>query len=94
MRVAETIRSKIEKAFAPVRLVVEDESHKHAGHAGAREGGETHFRVTIVSSLFEGMSRVERHRSVTAALREEMGNPIHALALRTITPAEASREEG
>ena len=93
MSVAETIRSKIEKAFSPSRLIVEDESHKHAGHAGAREGGETHFRLIVVADAFEGMSRVERHRSVTSALKDEMGNPIHALAIKTLTPDEAAREE-
>jgi BolA protein len=93
MRVAENIRSKIERAFTPARLEVEDESHKHAGHAGAGDGKETHFRLTIVSATFDGMSRIERHRRVTAVLKEEIGNPVHALSLKAMTPAEAAREE-
>jgi len=93
MSVADNIRGKLEKAFLPSRLTVEDESHKHAGHSGAREAGETHFRLTIVANAFEGMSRIERHRAVTSILKDEIGNPVHALALRTLTPAEAAREE-
>jgi len=93
MSVADSIRTKIEKAFLPARLTVEDESHKHAGHSGAREAGETHFRLTIVASAFEGMSRIDRHRAVTSILKDEIGNPVHALALRTLTPAEAARDE-
>ena len=68
MTVAETIREKLTAAFAPAALSVEDESAKHAGHAGARPGGETHFNVRIVSDAFEGVSRVERQRRVYAAL--------------------------
>lgn len=92
MSVAETMRSKIEKALAPLQLEIEDESHKHAGHSGAREGGETHFRLTIVSAAFEGQTRVARHRSVTSILKDEIGNPVHALALKTLTPEEARKE--
>jgi BolA protein len=91
MTVAGTIREKLIAAFAPGELVIEDESARHAGHSGARPGGETHFNVRIVSAAFEGMSRVERQRRVYAALAEEMRGPIHALALTTLTPGEASR---
>jgi BolA protein len=90
--VAEIIRGKLEAAFAPAHLVIEDESGKHRGHAGHRPGVETHFNVVIVSAAFEGKPRVARHRMVTAALAEEIGNPVHALALRTLTPGEAARE--
>ena len=89
MTVAETIREKLTSAFTPAELSVEDESAKHAGHAGARPGGQTHFNVRIVSDTFIGVSRVERQRRVYAALAQEMKpNGIHALSLTTLTPAE------
>jgi BolA protein len=90
MQVAETIRTKLEAAFSPERLVIEDESHRHAGHAGARPGGETHFRVAIVSSVFEGLGRVERQRRVHAVLADELRVQVHALSLKLATPVEAS----
>jgi BolA protein len=93
MTVAETIREKLTSAFAPVELSVEDESAKHAGHSGARPGGETHFSVRIVSDAFAWVSRVERQRRVYAALAQEMKpNGIHALSLTTLTPAEVWQE--
>jgi len=93
MPVADTIREKLQAAFAPSELDVEDDSHKHAGHAGARPGGQTHFSVRIVSESFVGASRVERQRRVYAALAELMKpNGIHALALTTLTPAEVWQE--
>lgn len=93
MAVADTIREKLSAAFAPTELVVEDESAKHAGHAGARAGGETHFNVRIVSASFDGVSRVERQRRVYAALAELLKpNGIHALSLTTLTPAEVWQE--
>ena len=92
MSVTETIRRKLEEGLAPSALVIEDQSHLHKGHAGHRPGGESHFHVTIVSEAFNGVMRVQRHRMVTALLEAEMGNPIHALALKTLTPAEAERE--
>lgn len=91
MSVAETIRAKLTAALAPQALTVVDESHRHAGHAGARPEGETHFRVTIVAAAFEPMARVERHRCVNVILAEELAGPVHALALSTLTPAEAAR---
>lgn len=91
MAVAEIIRQKLQAALAPERLIVEDESHLHKGHAGHRPGGETHFRLTVVSAAFAGKPRVARHRMVTSALAAEMGNPIHALAMKTLTPDEAAK---
>jgi BolA protein len=91
MTVADTIREKLIAAFTPVDLVIEDESARHAGHSGARPSGETHFQVRIVSAAFEGLSRVERQRRVYAVLADEMRGPVHALALTTLTPGEASR---
>ena len=89
--VAATLRRKLAAAFAPTRLEIVDDSHRHAGHAGARPEGETHFSVTIVSPAFAGLSRVERQRRVYAALAEEMAGRVHALALKTLTPDEAAR---
>ncbi len=93
MAVADVIRQKLEMALAPVQLTIVDESHLHKGHAGHKPGGETHFCVTVVSAAFEGVARIERHRMVTAALKSEMNNPIHALALKTMTPEEAAKVE-
>lgn len=90
MPVAEIIEKKIKARLSPVALDVKDESHLHAGHAGAHEGGESHFRVLVVSEQFEGLSRVARQRLVNDILREELAGPIHALALKTLTPEEAA----
>lgn len=92
MAVADRIREKLTSAFAPAELVVTDESARHAGHAGARPGGETHFDVRIVSADFDGASRVERQRRVYAALADELKTQVHALSLTTLTPAEAWQE--
>lgn len=92
MGVSDIIRGKLASAFAPEALEVKDESHLHAGHAGARPGGESHFRVLIVSSRFEGLSRVARQRAVNEALREELVGQIHALAMKTLTPEEYRRD--
>ncbi|NQV47875.1 MAG: BolA family transcriptional regulator [Rhodospirillaceae bacterium] len=88
MRVATAIKEKLERALSPDRLDIIDESHKHAGHAGARPGGESHFHVEIVSPAFEGLSQVERQRMVYAALADEMKGDIHALSLKTLSPGE------
>mgnify|MGYP000203419960 CR=1 FL=1 len=81
MSVAETIRSKLETAFSPSELDVIDQSHLHAGHAGAPAGGESHFRVRMVSAEFAGKSRLERQRMVNTVLSAELAGPVHALAL-------------
>jgi BolA protein len=87
--VATVIDKKLRQRFSPARLDIEDESHKHAGHVGHREGGETHFRVEIVSTAFEGQNRVARQRLVYEALKDELTpGGVHALALSTLTPAE------
>jgi len=90
-KVASSLRTKLMNAFAPVSLDIEDESARHAGHAGARPGGETHFRVRIVSPAFAGLSRVERQRKVYQALADDIAGGVHALALTTLTPEEAAR---
>ena len=87
--VAESMRRKLTEALAPTRLAIIDESHRHAGHAGARPEGETHFRVEIVSASFAGLSRVERQRLVHRLLAAELAGPVHALSLATLTPEEA-----
>lgn len=81
MSVKAIIEKKLTAAFAPSNLEVIDESHLHQGHAGHREGGESHFRVRMTSPAFKGKLRVEQHRAVNAILADEMNNPIHALAL-------------
>ncbi len=86
---AERMEGLLRAAFAPWFLAVEDDSARHAGHAGARPGGETHYRVAIVSAAFEGRSRVERQRAVHAALRAEFATGLHALSLALRTPDEA-----
>ena len=88
MAVADQIRGKLTSGLKPLRLEIVDDSHRHAGHAGAREGGESHFTVEVVSGAFEGMGRVARQRLVYDLLKDELAGPVHALALRTLTPSE------
>jgi BolA protein len=87
--VAARLRRTLETAFQPAELLIVDESARHAGHAGARAGGESHFRIRIISAAFAGLSRVERQRRVYAALADEIADGLHALALTTLTPDEA-----
>lgn len=91
MLVKDRIEEKLVAAFRPDMLRVVDESHLHAGHAGSRPGGETHFRVFIVSDAFAGKSRIERHRVVNAALAEELADRVHALAIHPSAPGETER---
>jgi len=88
MRVSEIITEKLTAAFAPQSLRVEDESHHHQGHAGHRPGGETHFRLYIVSEAFRGKSRIERHRMINATLASELQDGVHALAIHAKAPDE------
>ena len=81
---------RLMRTFAPARLDVVDESHQHAGHAGHRPGGETHYRVYIVSDAFKGKSRIERHRMVNEALASELASGIHALAIHASAPGEGT----
>ncbi|NWE50825.1 BolA family transcriptional regulator [Brevundimonas sp. P7753] len=94
--IATLIREKLTAAFAPQRIDLEDDSWKHAGHhheggMDAKDGGESHFQLTIVSDAFEGQGRVARQRAINAALKEELAGPVHALAVRALTVAEAER---
>ncbi len=88
MRTADLITQKLTAAFAPQSLNVEDESHQHEGHAGHREGGQTHFRVYIVSNVFKGKTRLERHRMINGILVDELASGIHALAIHATVPGE------
>jgi BolA family transcriptional regulator, general stress-responsive regulator len=91
MSVADAIRRKLTERFAPTRLEVEDQSHRHVGHEGARPGGETHFFVTIESAAFAGQSRIARQRLVYDTLVEELATQVHALSLTTLAPGEDIR---
>jgi len=92
VNVAEEIRRRL-AVLAPVRIELIDDSAKHAGHAGAAPGGNTHWNLTIVSASFAGKPTVARHRMVYAALGELMQHPIHALAIRAHAPGEPSVPE-
>jgi stress-induced morphogen len=86
---ADRIHAALNAGFAPLRLEVVDDSHRHAGHAGAAPGGETHYSVLLVSEAFTGMNRVARSRAVHEALAGEFAGGLHALALTLRAPAEA-----
>jgi BolA protein len=88
MTVKDEMTRKLESALSPDFLEVIDESHRHAGHSGWREGGETHFRLHVVAEGFRGKSRVERHRMVNAILAAELAGGVHALAMTTRAPGE------
>ncbi len=89
MGMEETIREKLTEALSPLNLDVVNDSHRHAGHAGSPGTGESHFRVTIMSDRFAGLSRVERHRLVNEALATELSGPVHALAIKALAPGES-----
>lgn len=88
MRVKAILIDKLRQALAPIRLEVIDESSRHAGHAGARPEGETHFRIEVVSGSFRGLNRVARQRKVYDLLAEELKTRVHALSLAALTPEE------
>jgi BolA family transcriptional regulator, general stress-responsive regulator len=79
--IRDAMRRKLTEAFSPVHLDIVDESEKHRGHGGWREGGETHFRVVMRSPALDGLSRVERSRAVHKVLAQELSDRVHALAL-------------
>jgi BolA protein len=86
MSVRDQIAEKLSVKFAPSHLEVIDESEKHRGHGGYREGGETHFRVRIASPRFDGMTRVAQHRAVMETLDAELKAGVHALAIEVVRP--------
>jgi BolA protein len=88
MRTADVITKKLTEAFSPQDLRVVDESHQHEGHAGHRPGGQTHFRVYIVSEAFKGKARLDRHRMINGILAGELAGSVHALAIHASAPGE------
>ncbi len=86
-QVSDQMEVKLREAFAPTQLRINDDSHNHAGHAGAPDGGESHFSVEIISDKFEGLSRIACHRLVNEALADELAGPVHALAITARAPA-------
>jgi len=91
--VARIIRQKLQDALSPQRLELEDDSWRHAGHhhdggMDAKEGGESHFNLVVVSERFVGLSRVMRQRKINKLLAEELSGPIHALSIKALTPEE------
>lgn len=88
MRTIDIMTQKLTEAFAPQSLRVEDESHRHEGHAGHRPGGQTHFRVYIVSDAFKGKTRIDRHRMINQILSGELSGGVHALAIHAAAPGE------
>jgi BolA protein len=87
--IATSIHDKLTAAFQPSRLEVDDDSARHKGHAGARDGGESHFNVVIESAAFQGLGRVQRQRAVLTALAEELAGPVHALSIHARAPGES-----
>jgi BolA family transcriptional regulator, general stress-responsive regulator len=84
------IRNKLNAAFAPIRLEIEDDSARHSGHAGATPGGESHFNVLIESAAFAGANKVARQRMVYRALSDELAGPVHALSVKALAPGEGA----
>lgn len=85
---ADRVRDALLAAFPGAEVLVRDDSHRHAGHAGARPGGETHYAVRVVAPAFAGLGRVARSRAVHAALADEFAGGMHALALELRAPGE------
>ena len=90
MRIADIIETKLTEALAPSRLELVDESALHAGHAGARPEGESHFRLLVVSDRFENRGRIERQRMIYQILGDLMTTDIHALSIKALTPEEVA----
>lgn len=86
--ISDSIRTKLAEAFSPTRLEVVDDSARHAGHAGARPGGESHFNVLIEAEAFAGLGKVARQRQVYGVLAELLAGPVHALSLKALAPGE------
>ena len=82
------MQASLAAAFSPSELEVTDDSQKHAGHSGARPGGETHFTVRIVAAAFAGQGRIARHRAIHAVLAAELQGGVHALAIEARAPEE------
>ena len=91
MSIEQTMREQLMVALEPIRLDVVNESHMHAGHAGSPGTGESHFQVLVIAKVFEGRSRIERHRLVNEALAGLLKNKVHALAIKAYAPGETIR---
>jgi BolA protein len=87
--ILEAIHDKLTATFQPTRLEVQDDSARHAGHAGSRPGGDSHFNVTIEAEAFAGQSKVSRQRMIYRALAEELAGPLHALSVKALAPGES-----
>ena len=87
-KVHEALSAKLKAAFSPTKLDLQDDSARHAGHAGSREGGESHFNLAIESAAFAGLSRVQRQRLTNEALRNDLAGPVHALSIKATAPGE------
>lgn len=85
---AQLISAKLQDAFQPSRLELDDDSDRHAGHAGASPGGESHFNLLIEAAAFAGLSRVARQRAVYAVLKDELAGQLHALSVKAYAPGE------
>ena len=88
MLVRDILTTKLNDAFAPESVDVVDESHLHEGHAGHRPGGQSHFRIYIVSQAFAGKSRIDRHRMINAVLADDLAGGVHALAIHASAPGD------
>lgn len=91
MSITETIKAKLEAALAPVELIIQNDSARHAGHAGDNGTGESHFKLKVVSKKFEGLSRVARQKLIYQALESELKSGVHALSLKALTPQENNK---
>ena len=91
--VAKIINKKLSEALSPFELEIEDQSHLHKGHSGAPKDGESHFYIFIVSSLFEGKTRISRQKLVLEILKDELKEKIHALSMKTLTPEEQNKNK-
>lgn len=94
--IATIIREKLTAGLAPMRLEIEDDSGRHAGHhheggMDGKPGGESHFNLMVVSAAFEGQGRLQRQRVINALLRDELAGPVHALSVKALTPDEAQK---
>jgi BolA protein len=87
------IKQRLKEALEPKKLTVIDDSHLHAGHAGAKESGGGHFNIEVISAQFQDKSAIERHRMIYVALGDAMGTDIHALSISALTPEEATTQQ-
>ncbi|MHB8529777.1 MAG: BolA family protein [Caulobacteraceae bacterium] len=86
--VAREMEAKLRAGLSPSRLEIVDDSHRHAGHSGAKAGGESHFSITVQSEVFAGLTRVQRQRTIHQLLADELAGGVHALSVRALAPGE------